>query len=156
MYVVNVYTNVGLVCRPEPGTNICIDTGCKDCTDCQYESFQKVPNTRTRLVSSKGNTRPNTRCVIAAVQGSYMMGFVVRALEGQKTIIWKFLKVFQALVQGLFAEKLSSENGCFHYAIWSVQRVLCFVFLLVRVHGEDYEEFQREINCNERYQIQSE
>ncbi len=58
MYVVNVYASVGLVCRPEPGINICIDTGCKDCTDCQYESFKKVPNTRTRLVSSKGNTRP--------------------------------------------------------------------------------------------------
>jgi len=39
MYVVNVNASVGLVCRPEPGINICIDTGCKDCTDCQYESF---------------------------------------------------------------------------------------------------------------------
>ncbi len=58
MYVVNIYASVGLVCRPEPGINTCIDTGCKECTDCQYESFQKVPNTRTRLVSLKGKTRP--------------------------------------------------------------------------------------------------
>jgi hypothetical protein len=39
---------------------------------------------------------------------------------------------------------------------FGVFRVLCLVFFWARVHGEDYEEFQRETNCNGRYQIQSE